>query len=531
MQNNGRKPKQWGLRLEQHIHHEVAKQVYNSFVKHAVKQDRNGYRGLKGILNTLGYYKAVLPYGGGYRDDYTGSSRKYLKLHANRFPWGPEAVRLMQLVWCGTHSKPTEEQVELATFGAEPISFLLRFARLVDSNDSVIRWGLDLTRDLDKVIRAKYSHIELQVMNGSTVIHNERHSLVDLLKGRDGNIGGGIYFTTLTSIACSGDDDVRVQLQLFSMARGVNHPLPWRDYAKIDGEWKRLAFQGPEWDGDTNDNDSELVIRTMDSFFKFQTIQEARITFILCDIRDRWTINNSYWRNLPDNVDWWKLRKFLLGEEGGYTAFQMAGFIEKFKSYKRWGRIVKVFPYVCEKFDLDTHCETGLVPPSETASETVAVPSDAQQPLEPISEAMQFKLAHLRKDTKEWANEVVGSQWQVQHTDKWTRVNNFLYGDFSKESGYCRADIVRQNDAHSQGKNPRWMRVMEVLDAVETRYKSKLQCCNDIPSDKEDEYTSWLNSIDLSSVPPSIKDYLKAEAWELKEAEKVYYVFNKLLPK
>lgn len=182
-----------------------------------------------GLLFFLGYRRWMLP-GRGFTSPDTSVRRPRVLAKAREKPYYDDLVATLNDLG---YARPPDRDCE------KRFEYLKRFCRV--SRDTV-EWGLEDTQERDLVFDCLYDRLRLRILDGDRVVHER-------VRGS---------FDNSLSLASFGadDNDYRFEVSCIHTKHGSRASTPF-DYAKIDGEWERLEFQGHEWDGEWGDPDPE----------------------------------------------------------------------------------------------------------------------------------------------------------------------------------------------------------------------------------------------------------------------------------
>lgn len=124
-----------------------------------------------------------------------------------------------------------------------------RLERFVSVEGDVVSWGLEDTRERALIFGARYDILRLRVEDGGETVFSEDHRPLT---------EGAWSFSASLKGAGLTDDDYRFVLECLHSGGGSRSRHPF-DFAIVEGEWKRLEYQGYDWDGESEHSLREHV--------------------------------------------------------------------------------------------------------------------------------------------------------------------------------------------------------------------------------------------------------------------------------
>lgn len=207
--------------------HEVAEAIYNDALGYLMDGQRIPPV-LSALLYWFGYRVWLLPNRGFTPPETLRRRNKLFKdLKALNRPWESTAIALVEeLGW----TRPPDR---------EAVPKFEQLDRYCEVDGETIRWGLRDTLERDLIFHASYDIVQLRIVDGGETLHD--------ITRRPRQDGWG--FTETFSALGLTDDDYRFELWCLDSGGGARSRHPF-DYAEVDGEWRRLEYQGYDWDGE-----------------------------------------------------------------------------------------------------------------------------------------------------------------------------------------------------------------------------------------------------------------------------------------
>lgn len=185
---------------------------------------------LSALLYWFGYRVWLLPNHGFTPPETPGRRAKVVgELKALDKPY--QARALKQITALG-YSRPPDRQA------APKFEQLDRYCEV---DGSVIRWGLRRTMERKAIFHARYDIVRLRILDRGKVLHEITYRPMQ---------DGWDFVEHMAPLGLT-DDDYRFEFQCLNSGGGARSSHPF-DYAEVEGEWKRLEFQGWDWDGEVD---------------------------------------------------------------------------------------------------------------------------------------------------------------------------------------------------------------------------------------------------------------------------------------
>lgn len=292
--------------------YDLAETLFRDYVEKKIAKVRTGWNS---AINALGYGKWIYPYGS-YRDDDNTSGRRYILQQIHDHPKAEEITKALWDIWTGKVKLPSSKEIPIKT---EWLDFHCWIG------EKFIQWGLINTVGRDDLFNAKYDKVVLKIRDGEEILHQEEFF------PRETN-----DYEKRTPLKVLGDeDDVRVEIR-YSRHNAWGSGGKFFDWAKINGEWTALKFQGHAWDGEIDMGTQDVI-----------SSEEETLRDLIADVTD-WA--NEIQNGFAHVRKWTKVLEFLNGNSRGMTPEQIIVQWERHNKNRRWTRVKGIMNYVTDKY-------------------------------------------------------------------------------------------------------------------------------------------------------------------------------------
>lgn len=183
---------------------------------------------VRAALDWIGYRDWVLPHHGYTPPDSPLRRRQMLDALRGK----PYITALTQIILDIGWTEPPDRECEKR--------FDLAFDRYVEIRDGVLHWGLKETMERDLIFHMRYDILRLEVHDRGDVIRT--YTIRPREDGWDNS-----FDMVEEGLA---DDDYRFMFWCMNSG-GTENARSAFDMAIVEGEWRRLSYQGYDWDGES----------------------------------------------------------------------------------------------------------------------------------------------------------------------------------------------------------------------------------------------------------------------------------------
>lgn len=218
---------------------ELAIMLYKDFILNPIDMNGNS-RGHKGVLNAIGFGCWIFEFGS-YREDKGHWDKKYILNKAKNLPRGDEIIELLGLIWEGKVKRPSNI--------VDRTSWIKNFIK-VDGN--FLNFGIEDTKGWRDLFQWRWKFVHCTVYNGSEILDEHR------FRPKEGELSAVVDLPT-------DDDDIRVvyghgKMDWWFGRLKMLGLRATQDFAKKNGVWQKIGYQGVDWDGEYNlDENAEML--------------------------------------------------------------------------------------------------------------------------------------------------------------------------------------------------------------------------------------------------------------------------------